>query len=47
MVRAGEVGGVLDEVLTRLADYLERARALRETVVSALIYPAILLLPWR
>lgn len=43
MVRAGEVGGVLDDVLARLAEYLERARALRETVVSALIYPAILL----
>ncbi|MEN8174927.1 MAG: type II secretion system F family protein [Pseudomonadota bacterium] len=43
MVRAGEAGGVLDQVLTRLAEHLERARALRETVVSALIYPAILL----
>ena len=43
MVRAGEVGGVLDEVLTRLAGYLERSRALRETVVSALIYPVILM----
>jgi general secretion pathway protein F len=43
MVRAGEAGGVLDEVLTRLAEHIERARALRETVVSALIYPAILL----
>jgi len=43
MVRAGEVGGVLDEVLTRLAGYLERSRVLRETVVSALIYPVILL----
>jgi general secretion pathway protein F len=43
MVRAGEAGGILDEVLARLADHLERARALRETVVSALIYPVILL----
>lgn len=43
MVRAGEAGGVLDEVLVRLAEHLERARELRETVVSALIYPAILL----
>lgn len=43
MIRAGEAGGVLDEVLARLADHLERSRALRETVVSALIYPAILL----
>ena len=33
MIRAGEAGGVLDEVLARLADHLERSRALRETVV--------------
>lgn len=43
MVRAGEAGGALQEVLARLAEYLERARALRESVVSALVYPAILL----
>ncbi|MGM0554345.1 MAG: type II secretion system F family protein [Pseudomonadota bacterium] len=43
MVRAGEAGGGLQEVLARLAEYLERARALRESVVSALVYPAILL----
>lgn len=42
MVRAGEVGGSLDSTLTRLADYLERAKSLRESVVNALIYPAIL-----
>jgi general secretion pathway protein F len=44
MVRAGEAGGTLHETLTRLADYLERSRALRGRVVNALIYPAILLL---
>lgn len=43
MVRAGEMGGSLDVVLGRLNEYLERARALRETVTSALIYPTILL----
>ena len=43
MVRAGEAGGTLDSVLDRLADYLEKAQELRETVISALIYPAILL----
>jgi general secretion pathway protein F len=43
MVRAGEMSGALDEVLSRLADYLERNGELRATVVSALIYPAILL----
>lgn len=42
MVRSGEIGGQLPEVLSRLAEHLERAQALRESVVSALIYPAIL-----
>jgi general secretion pathway protein F len=42
-VRAGERGGVLELALRRLADYLEAARELREAVVSALIYPALLL----
>jgi general secretion pathway protein F len=43
MLRVGEASGSLDSVLIRLADYLERARELRETVTSALIYPIILL----
>jgi general secretion pathway protein F len=43
MIRAGEAGGSLGEVLTRLSDYLERSRELKETVSTALIYPAILL----
>lgn len=43
MVRAGEAGGAVDVVLTRLAEYMERARELRDTVTSALVYPAILL----
>jgi general secretion pathway protein F len=43
MLKAGEAGGSLDEVLTRIAGYLERAQELRETVTSALIYPMILL----
>jgi general secretion pathway protein F len=42
MVRAGEVSGALDAVLSRLADYLEQSQALRETVKSALVYPSIL-----
>src|SRR6185369_8037789 len=42
MVRAGEVGGSLDVTLSRLSNYLERAKALRESVINALIYPAIL-----
>jgi general secretion pathway protein F len=43
MVRAGEAGGALDAALARLADYLQRARKLRESVVGALVYPAFLL----
>lgn len=43
MVRAGEVGGFLDTALTRLAEYLERSEELRNEVVSALIYPAFLM----
>ncbi len=43
MVKAGEAGGALGGVLLRLADYMERAKELRDTVVSSLIYPVILL----
>ncbi|MFM7735528.1 MAG: type II secretion system inner membrane protein GspF [Alphaproteobacteria bacterium] len=42
MVRAGEVGGVLDQVLARLREYLESADELRGEVRSALVYPVIL-----
>lgn len=42
MVRSGEAGGHLGEIMERLAEHLERLRALRESVISALIYPAIL-----
>ncbi len=42
LVRAGEAGGALEQVLERLSDYLERSRELRETVTTAMIYPAIL-----
>jgi general secretion pathway protein F len=44
MVRAGEAGGALGDVLARLADFMERSKDLRESVKSALIYPTILLL---
>lgn len=43
MVRAGEASGQLSEVMQRLVVHLERLRTLRESVVSASIYPAILL----
>ena len=42
MVKAGEVGGALGNVLMRLADHMERGKEVRDNVVSALIYPAIL-----
>ena len=40
MVEAGEAGGALDTILTRLAVYLEKARALRGKVRGAIAYPA-------
>lgn len=43
MVRAGEVGGTLDVTLARLTQYLERSRDLKDSVISALIYPILLL----
>src|SRR5688572_3142807 len=43
MIRAGEAGGSLHDTLQRLADYLERSRALKGRVVNALIYPVILI----
>ncbi|MBP1148378.1 MULTISPECIES: type II secretion system F family protein [Methylocaldum] len=42
LIRAGEAGGALELVLERLSDYLERSKELRDTVTTALIYPAIL-----
>ena len=42
MIRAGEAGGALDVVLQRLTEFMERSKELRETVKSALMYPAIL-----
>lgn len=43
MVRSGEASGQLSAVLDRLVEYLESAKANRDSVISALIYPAILL----
>jgi type IV pilus assembly protein PilC len=41
MVRAGEAGGILDDVLDRLATFLERDADLRKKVRAALAYPAV------
>src|SRR5438093_4429179 len=43
MVAAGEAGGVLDEILMRLATYIEKADALKRKVQSAMVYPAVVL----
>ncbi len=43
MVAAGEAGGVLDEILLRLATYIEKADALKRKVQSAMVYPAVVL----
>jgi type IV pilus assembly protein PilC len=43
MVAAGEAGGILDNILTRLAVYLEKADALQRKVKGALLYPSIVL----
>src|SRR5665648_234080 len=40
MVRAGEVGGVLDEILNKIADLMEKEFALRQKVKSAMAYPS-------
>jgi len=42
MIRAGEAGGSLPTVLLRLAEYMERAKALRDNVSASVTYPAFL-----
>ncbi|MBI4665016.1 MAG: type II secretion system F family protein [Nitrospinae bacterium] len=42
MIEAGEVGGILDKILDRLANYQEKAIALKGKVKSAMVYPAII-----
>jgi len=41
MIKAGELGGVLDEVLERLSTMLELDRAMRKRLMAALAYPAV------
>ena len=43
MIEAGEAGGILDTILARLAVYLEKARALKSKVKSALVYPSAII----
>jgi type IV pilus assembly protein PilC len=43
LVAAGEIGGVLDTILNRLATYLEKVDSLRRKVKGAMVYPATVL----
>jgi type IV pilus assembly protein PilC len=43
MVKAGELGGVLEIVLNRLAEYQEKAQKLKNKVMAAMIYPIIVM----
>ncbi|OGS40799.1 MAG: hypothetical protein A2506_05915 [Elusimicrobia bacterium RIFOXYD12_FULL_66_9] len=43
MVKAGELGGILDTILERLTNYMESSEALKAKVKSAMMYPAIVL----
>jgi type IV pilus assembly protein PilC len=43
LVAAGEIGGILDTILNRLAVYLEKADALARKVKGAMVYPAVVL----
>jgi general secretion pathway protein F len=42
MVKAGEAGGVLEEILTRLSSYLVTSEELRSYIISAMVYPVLL-----
>jgi general secretion pathway protein F len=43
MVKAGEASGALDAALARLAEFMDRSRELRDSIVSALLYPVVLI----
>ncbi len=43
MVAAGETGGVLDLILSRVADFMEKAQKLKSRVISAMVYPCVVL----
>lgn len=43
MVKAGETSGKLDEILDRLASYLEKSNALQRKIRSSLVYPAVVI----
>ncbi|MCW8132810.1 MAG: type II secretion system F family protein [Planctomycetota bacterium] len=39
MIKAGEAGGILPEILNKLAEYLEKSQRLKQKIVGALVYP--------
>ena len=43
MVKAGELGGVLEVVLTRLAEFQEKAQKIKNKVIAAMVYPIIVM----
>jgi type IV pilus assembly protein PilC len=43
MIKAGEVGGVLELVLTRLSEFQEKAARIRNKIISAMVYPIIVM----
>lgn len=43
MAKAGEVGGVLDKVLLRLAEFMEKAQKIKNKVASAMVYPIVVM----
>src|SRR3989440_3221066 len=43
MINAGDAGGVLDIILSRLADFMEKAAKLKKKVIGAMIYPAVVI----
>ena len=44
MAKAGEVGGILDQVLERLAEFMEKAQAIKGKVIAAMIYPVVVMI---
>lgn len=44
MVQAGETGGVLDVILQRLAEFMEKAQRLKRKVIGAMIYPSVVVI---
>ncbi len=43
LVEAGEAGGILDIILRKLAEYIEKAAALKKKVKSAMVYPGVIM----